>query len=164
MMIVVKPCAGGFFYGLVERDRCDIGGQHGDDAVALDPVHDPDARKNEACDKDRAGDFGWAPSTFRDYTVSSDLEVDRSVHQQHGKADHPDKQAERVEQLPEAAAVGHPHVVVKTERNPLQQVAEGDAENECWYESAGEQPPVTDRSPARICHFAAVNEAHRPEE
>ncbi|HOT81487.1 MAG TPA: hypothetical protein PKY13_15950, partial [Microthrixaceae bacterium] len=50
------------------------------------------------------------------------------------------------------------------ERNALQQVAEGDAEDQRRHGAADEEAPVPRRAPARILDLAAVIEADRAEE
>ncbi len=75
------------------------------------------------------------------------------------------KQTERVEQFPQAAAlVENAQVVVDTEWNALQQIAERHAEYDARNEAAGEQRVIPERAPPRIGDLVAEIEAHRPQD
>ena len=54
--------------------------------------------------------------------------------------------------------------LVQPEGHTLQQIAEGDAEDQRRNGTAGEQRPVPGRAPLRIVELRAVVEADRPEE
>ena len=64
----------------------------------------------------------------------------------------------------ERALVMSAQQFVQAEGHALQQVAEGDAEDQRRNGTAGEQPPVPGITPLRIVELRTVVEAHRPEE
>ena len=88
----------------------------------------------------------------------------RAVHDQHGEAQQPREQPERVQQREERAGVVDLHRGIEVKGHAEEQVAEGDAEHDGRHRAPDKEPPVPGIAPARIGHLAPIVDPDRPEE
>src|SRR5260221_1804798 len=86
------------------------------------------------------------------------------MHDEHGDAGEAAEQGEGLEQAEEAALVDWPQVLGEVEGHALQQIAEGDAEDQRRDEAADEECPVTGVAPARPRPLVAEGEADRAQD
>jgi hypothetical protein len=135
------------------------------DHVAVDAVRDPDAGEGKQHDGHRRTEPHVGAGARRDRAVRLRGEPDRAVRRDHGDADKPAQQSERIEQLEQPAAlVENAQVAVHAERHALQQIAERDAEHERRHHTAGDERAVPPRAPARVRELVAELEADRPQD
>ena len=162
--IVGEPGAGFATDRLGKRigERAAING--GGDDVAVDAEVQPDAGDRKTRDEQETEERRSSDRALLDDAFGPVREVVGAVEGDHRRGDDAADERERVEQSPERAGVVRDEVFVEVEGHALQQVAEGDAEDQRRHGAADEQAPVPRRTPARVVDLAAVVEADRPEE
>src|SRR5208282_5152964 len=78
-----------------------------------------------------------------------------AVHREHGDADEPGEKAEGIEEAQEPALVGDAERVVEMEGHAEEEIAEGDPEDERWYDACHEEGPIPGAAPRPAFELAA---------